>query len=167
MEVGDSIEVKGPLGSFTYLGRGHYETKHGITTTNKKCAKIGLIAGGSGITPVYQVIQRVVRDAKDTTEISLLYANCTEEDILLRTELDDLAAKHSNFKVWYTIDRPTKDWKYSSGFVNEEMIKTHLPGPLPNQQTIILMCGPPPMVNYACIPNLEKIGFSEQEYVKF
>lgn len=25
--------------------------------------------------------------------------------------------------------------------------------------TIVLMCGPPPMINFACQPNLEKLGF--------
>ena len=52
-------------------------------------------------------------------------------------------------------------WKYSSGFISEEMIKDHLfpPGP----DSIVLMCGPPPMINFACIPNLEKIGHTEEQ----
>jgi cytochrome-b5 reductase len=25
---------------------------------------------------------------------------------------------------------------------------------------VVLMCGPPPMINYACVPNLEKVGFT-------
>jgi cytochrome-b5 reductase len=37
----------------------------------------------------------------------LEYKFQTEDDILLRTELEKIAADHPNrFKVWYTLDRP-------------------------------------------------------------
>lgn len=38
-------------------------------------------------------------------QVSLLYANQSEDDILLREQLEELAAKHPNFKLWYTLDR--------------------------------------------------------------
>lgn len=38
-------------------------------------------------------------------QVSLLYANQCEDDILLREQLEELAAKHPNFKLWYTLDR--------------------------------------------------------------
>ena len=50
------------------------------------------------------------------------------------------------------------DWKYSKGFINEDMIKNHLYPPSDN--TIVLMCVPPPMINFACQPSLEKIGYA-------
>jgi hypothetical protein len=46
-------------------------------------------------------------------------------------------------KLWYTLDRPGEGWKFSSGFISEEMVRQHLPAPGPNTQ--ILVCGPPPM----------------------
>jgi NAD(P)H-flavin reductase len=61
-----------------------------------------MIAGGTGITPMYQVIQAVLKNSEDSTQLSLLYANVSPDDILLRDELDALAAAHPNFKVWYT-----------------------------------------------------------------
>lgn len=48
------------------------------------------------------------------------------------------------------------DWSYSSGFVNAEMIKDHLP--TPSNDALIVLCGPPPMIQYACLPNLDKLG---------
>jgi len=37
----------------------------------------------------------------------LKYKFQTEDDILLRTELEEIAADQPNrFKVWYTLDRP-------------------------------------------------------------
>lgn len=51
-------------------------------------------------------------------------------------------------------------WKYSKGFVSEEMIKDNLYPP--SSETLTLMCGPPPMINFACQPNLEKLGYSAE-----
>ena len=45
---------------------------------------------------MYQVIKAVLQDEQDETRISLLYANQTEADILLREELDTLANNHPN-----------------------------------------------------------------------
>ena len=56
-------------------------------------------------------------------------------------------------------------WKYSSGFVSDEMISGHLPPP--GAKTQILMCGPPPMIKFACLPNLDKLGYSKDMYVAF
>lgn len=50
-----------------------------------------------------QVIKAVLKDPQDATRLSLLYANVSPDDILLRGELDALAAAHPNrFRVWYT-----------------------------------------------------------------
>jgi cytochrome-b5 reductase len=37
------------------------------------------------------------------------------------------------------------------------MIKAHLPPP--GDDTIILMCGPPPMITFACNPSLDKLQY--------
>ena len=41
------------------------------------------------------------------------------------------------------------------------MIKDHLPEP--SDDTLILMCGPPPMINFACLPNLDKLGYGAKQ----
>ena len=65
----------------------------------------------------------------------------------------------SRFKLWYTVDRPTEGWTYSSGFVSAEMIEKSLYPPSPDN--LVLLCGPPPMINFACTPNLDKLGYSQ------
>lgn len=68
-----------------------------------------VILGGTGITPMLQLIRQITRDPKDDTKLSLLFANQTEEDILLRDELEEVVKNHSDqVKVWYTVDRPTE-----------------------------------------------------------
>ena len=49
------------------------------------------------------------------------------------------------------------DWSYSSGFVTSDMIKEHFPPA--SSDVLIVLCGPPPMIQYACLPNLEKLGY--------
>lgn len=58
------------------------------------------IAGGSGLTPMLQVIQGIVGNPEDKTQVTFVFANKTEEDIILRKELDELAKKHDNVKVF-------------------------------------------------------------------
>ena len=45
------------------------------------------------------------------------------------------------------------------------MIAEHLPGP--KEETLILMCGPPPMVKVACQANLEKLGYPKEMQILF
>ena len=54
-----------------------------------------MIAGGTGITPMYQVAKALLQDREEYTTINLIYANVTEEDILLRKELDELSQTNS------------------------------------------------------------------------
>lgn len=49
--------------------------------------RIGMVAGGTGITPCYQVIQAALNE-DDGTSLSLLFGSRTVEDILLKEELD-------------------------------------------------------------------------------
>lgn len=53
MALGDTIDVKGPLGHFIYDG------KSAIRNSGKKgtAKKMSMIAGGTGITPMFQIIK--------------------------------------------------------------------------------------------------------------
>lgn len=55
-----------------------------------------------------------------------------------------LAWKHSNFKVLYTVDKGNDDWDGQTGHVTDSMIRSVLPPPV--EDSLILVCGPPPMV---------------------
>jgi NAD(P)H-flavin reductase len=60
------------------------------------------MAGGTGISPIHQLIRAIAMDPSDRTEVRLIYANSTEEDILLREELIELEKKSAGrVKIWY------------------------------------------------------------------
>ncbi|DAZ96533.1 TPA: hypothetical protein N0F65_011210 [Lagenidium giganteum] len=168
LKIGDTIEVSGPKGKLTYVGKGEIHIKHRARDPApeiRHAKKVAMIAGGTGITPMLQVIRRALKDENDKTEFYLLVANQTEKDILLREELDAMAANHDNVHVWYTIDRAEEGWKYSVGYVTADMIKEHLPAAGPDVQ--VFMCGPPPMLKFAVLPALEQLGFTPNMHFSF
>jgi len=161
MKIGEKLKVKGPVGHFEYKGRGQI-VKKGKEHFAKS---IGMICGGTGVTPAYQVIQAIYKDKGDKTEISLLYANKTEDDILMREELDRMASERDNISVWYTVSAAPKRWRYSTGLVTKRMIGEHIPAPA--DDCFVGMCGPPQMMSDCCVPNLTKLGHREQQMVFF
>ncbi|PKY00360.1 cytochrome b5 [Aspergillus campestris IBT 28561] len=143
LEVGDKVLFRGPKGAMRY--------KKGL------CKKIGMIAGGTGITPMYQLIRAICENDRDTTEIHLIYANRSEEDILLREELEEFASSYPNtLKIWYMLDHPPQDWKYGKGYVTKDVMRQILPAPSPESR--IMLCGPPGMVN-ASKKGLAELGY--------
>lgn len=172
LKIGDTIDMKGPKGHLTYLGSGKFTVKQMRKPLEERNAKhFGMIAGGTGITPMLQVLHAIFRDAKtkdSTTTASLLFANQTEEDILVREELEALARDFPDrFKLHYTLDRPPAGWTGSTGFINKEMIEKNVLKDCSSAGTQVLMCGPPPMIKFACIPNLDEVGIDESKRFSF
>jgi NAD(P)H-flavin reductase len=74
--------------------------------------RTGMLAGGSGITPMYQVLTTILSDSSDRTRVSLIFGNIAEQDILIREELDALAHKHpERFRLHYVLNQPPEGWK--------------------------------------------------------
>jgi len=163
MEIGDYMDFRGPNGLLVYTNPGEFSIKPDKKSEPaiRKATKVGMIAGGTGITPMLQLVRQCIKDPEDKTTLALIFANQTENDILLKDELDALAEQHpKRFKLHYTVDKAPEGWKFSEGFVNADMIKDNLPGP--SEDTLVLMCGPPPMIKFACQPNLEKLGYTPE-----
>ncbi|KAF5103852.1 hypothetical protein D0Z03_000028 [Geotrichum reessii] len=148
LKLQQTIKVKGPKGKMVYKAN---MVKH-----------IGMIAGGTGIAPMLQVLSTIVRDPYDITRVSLIFANVTEEDILLKEDIDEIAAKYPYFKVHYVLNNPPEDWDGSTGFVTEDLIREHLPAP--SRDTKIFICGPPPMVA-AMKKATEAVGYDKARLV--
>ncbi|KAL2017305.1 hypothetical protein VTK56DRAFT_2328 [Thermocarpiscus australiensis] len=146
LAVGQTIRVKGPKGAFVY--------------TPNMVRHFGMVAGGTGITPMLQVIRAIVRgrSAGDRTEVDLIFANVTEQDILLREDLDQLAAEDKGFRVHYVLDKPPAGWTGGVGYVTADMIAKWLPKPADDVK--ILLCGPPPMVS-GLKKATESLGFKK------
>ncbi|CAG8513964.1 8951_t:CDS:2 [Ambispora leptoticha] len=130
LEINQTLTVKGPKGQFKY--------RPGLVRA------FGMIAGGTGITPMLQIIRAILKNPEDKTSISLIFANVNFDDILLKDELDQLAEHNENFKVYYVLNNPPEGWTGGIGYVSAEMIKKHCPPPANDIK--MLLCGPGPMV---------------------
>lgn len=169
LKIGDTIDIKGPKGHMEYLGDGgNYWIKPvGRPKKTKQCRQFIMIAGGTGITPMLQVANYMFR-TNDDVKVHLLYANQTEDDILCRKEIEAMLKNNSDkFKVHYTLDRPPADWKFSEGFISKEMIEKYCLFNGSPKDTQVFMCGPPPMLKYACLPNLKELGFTKDDWFAF
>lgn len=166
MTPGQSLDFKGPLPKYQW-------------TTNKH-DHIALISGGTGITPMYQLTRAIFNNPDDKTKVTLVFANVTEEDILLKKELEHLENTYpQRFRAFYVLDQPPKSWPGGKGFISKELLKTVLPEPK-SENIKIFVCGPPGM--YKAISGvkkspsdqgeldgslLEKLGYSKDQVYKF
>ena len=139
-----------------------------------------MIAGGTGITPMLQIIKAIIRNrprngGNDTTKVDLIFANVNPEDILLKEQLDELEKQDDGFRVYYVLNNPPAGWAGGVGFITPDMIKVsflsfvllrqkltvtqeRFPGPANDVK--VLMCGPPPMIS-AMKKATEVIGYTK------
>eukprot|EP00563_Minutocellus_polymorphus_P004575 CAMPEP_0181028856 /NCGR_PEP_ID=MMETSP1070-20121207/4888_1 /TAXON_ID=265543 /ORGANISM="Minutocellus polymorphus, Strain NH13" /LENGTH=889 /DNA_ID=CAMNT_0023106127 /DNA_START=22 /DNA_END=2692 /DNA_ORIENTATION=- len=163
LQIGDTIDMRGPVGEFEYVANGQFS----IDGEECSATRFNMIAGGTGITPAMQVAAEVLRHPEDSTQISLIFACREEGDLLMRSTLDEWAEKFPDkFKVEYILsDGWPKDWKYSTGFVNKELFEKKLYKA--GDDVYTLMCGPPIMLDKGCTPNLVALGHSKQRIFAF
>jgi cytochrome-b5 reductase len=133
LKVGETLAIKGPLLKYKY--------------EPNKFKQIGMIAGGTGITPCLQLIEHILANKDDKTLISLVYANIAAEDILLKEKLDSLAQNHKNFFVHYVLEKPSPAVANASiGYVSSALVNAFMPSPTSTDPHIVMVCGPPPMM---------------------
>jgi NAD(P)H-flavin reductase len=174
LQLGEVVLMKGPKGHVQWREGGNFHVKPlGKPGQDRTATQFVLIAGGTGITPMLQILHAIFRHPRTSRmnqklTCKLVYANQTPDDILVRDELEALAKDYPDrFQLWYTVDRvpddKQKEWTYSTGFISREMIERH--AHYSTGKTQYVMCGPPPMIKFACVPALQELGLSEQDWV--
>ncbi|KAI9487582.1 MAG: hypothetical protein EXX96DRAFT_553852, partial [Benjaminiella poitrasii] len=135
LKVGDTIDIKGPFEKYNW--------------EKKPVNEVGMIAGGTGITPMLQLLRKVFspESSDKSSKFTLIFANISEQDILFKDELDGYAKTHSDrFKVIYVLDSPIgSNWSGVTGYITKELLKENLPQP-DVESSITFVCGPPPMM---------------------
>ena len=114
---------------------------HGIFTARRTTsAKVLLIAGGIGITPIRAMAGRLLEAGRD---VLLLYANRNAAGVVFRNEIEELtAAFPARFKVVYVMsDEPS--WPGEKGFLDAERMTRLVPD---LKERDAYLCGPPPMM---------------------
>ncbi|KAK3694777.1 hypothetical protein B0T22DRAFT_81413 [Podospora appendiculata] len=165
MVPGQSLEIKGPLPKYPWAANKHQH--------------IGLIAGGTGITPMFQLCRAIFNNPEDKTKVTLVVGNVSEEDILLKNELAHLENTYpQRFRAFYVLDNPPKEWAGGKGYISKELLKTVLPEPK-TDNIKLFVCGPPPMMNAISgnkksprdqgelVGVLKELGYTPEQVYKF
>ena len=96
----------------------------GYRWTPNKHPHVTLIAGGAGITPMYQLIQGILSNPADQTKITLVFGVNSDADVLFRREFEELEGKFGDrFKAVYTVSRPGKESPFRKGYVTKELLE--------------------------------------------
>ncbi|KAH8734954.1 hypothetical protein BGZ61DRAFT_342340 [Ilyonectria robusta] len=162
---GQTLDIKGPLPKYEWTANKH---EH-----------VALVAGGSGITPMYQLLRGIFKNPEDKTQVTLIFGNVTEEDILLKNKFDELENTYpQRFRAFYVLDKPPASWAGNSGFITKDLLKTVLPEPK-SGNIKVFVCGPPGLMN-AISGNkvspkdqgeltgaLKELGYSAEQVFKF
>ncbi len=125
---GDKVAMSGP-----HQG-GHFD--------DGMAKKVGMVAGGTGITPMISIIRSILKRGLEV-KISLLFANKSVDDIILKDEFDRYADQYDNFKRYYVVDKGPDGWDMGEGRIDSQLMKDRLFEP--SEDTVIFVCGPPMM----------------------
>lgn len=133
MVPGQRLDVKGPLPKYPWEANKH---EH-----------VALIAGGTGITPMYQLCRAILNNPADKTKVTLVFGNVSEDDILLKNELAAMENHNPRrFRAFYVLDNPPAHWTGAKGYISKELLKTVLPEPK-EDNIKVFVCGPPGMMD--------------------
>lgn len=161
--TGHFVDFKGPVGKFEYLGKGLCL----VSGKRRRVSRFNMICGGSGVTPILQVLRAVAEDWDDTTECVVLDGNRVEEDILCKSRLDQIASSAvRKCRLIYCLSRPSPTWKGRKGRIGMTMISTEIGSPRPNKDDMVLLCGPSQMET-SVHEILRDLGWLDEDIIIF
>jgi len=99
---GDELIISDPWGAIEYKGPGYF------------------IAGGAGITPFIAILRDLYKDGKVADNV-LFFSNKTDQDIILKSELELMLGKKAHFTITRQPDSKHDQRKIDSDFLKAEV----------------------------------------------
>ena len=130
-KTGSRAFIEGPYGSFTFSDDSQV---HNL-----------FIVGGIGITPAISMLEWL-NDLNDQRKVTVIYGSPSIEETAFMSDLERLS-EEINLKVVHVLENPPENWQGESGFIDEELMKRHIPDNFDDCEFFI--CGPPPMMDVA------------------
>ncbi|KAK3361167.1 ferredoxin reductase-like protein [Lasiosphaeria ovina] len=119
-----------------------------LSWTPNKHPHVALIAGGAGITPMYQLTQGILNNPEDKTRITLVWGVNTDSEIFLAEQFGALQKKFPDrFKAIYVVATPESSSPHPKGFITKQILEDAglSASSEKNKDIKVLVCGPPPM----------------------
>eukprot|EP01084_Bolivina_argentea_P202827 346463_1 len=177
LKIGDYIEAATKMNIIKYIEIGTFQIGDPYQTMFESYKldniyKINMICGGTGITPMYQIISTVHlnKENGDNTKINLFYANKTCKDVLLLKQLNEICEENENIKVWYVVGEynQANQVKYNVkiakiGRIDKDLLESNVFSA--GNDTISLLCGSDGMIT-DMMKILHEIGFTNEKRVQ-
>lgn len=132
INIGDVLECLHPSGQF-------YPT---MASKNRK--EYFLIGAGSGIVPLFSILQTLLFKEPHST-VHLVYANRDEQSIIFNKKLANLELQYSDrLNIVHVLSRPSSGWLGFKGRLNEDLLVDIVQecAQEPKQETMFFLCGP-------------------------
>ncbi len=142
--VGSRLKVRGPSGSFG---------------APRDARELVMIAGGSGITPLFAIAREVLAGEPEA-RVTLIYGNRAPEDVIFDAALAAMAESHRRFVLDRVYSDPPAGHEGPRGLLDRAMVEARLDGlGVDPARAVFLVCGPEPM-RHATRAALEARGVS-------
>ncbi|NWX53974.1 NB5R4 reductase, partial [Promerops cafer] len=131
LQIGDYISVSNPEGNFK---KSQVQTSEDLL----------LLAGGTGFTPMVKLLNFALTEVSCLRRVKLIFFNKTEDDILWRNQLEQLALKDERFEVQFILSQPSKDWVGKQGKISSSLLSEFVKRSRKDSKVLICICGPVP-----------------------
>lgn len=140
---------------------------------------IGMLVGGTGITPMIQALHAILGDKSCSTKVCMLYGSRVRDDILARELLHRWAREYPDRFTCIDVlsDEPSdSDWSGHRGYIDRKLIEQSFPPPATAQSIKLLVCGPPAFYDVLSGPRSEndrisgllgEMGYTADQVYKF
>jgi ferredoxin-NADP reductase len=146
LKAGEAVKAQYPFGKFTL---------------DDSREKVAFLSGGIGITPIRSIAKYVV-DKKLGTDIVLIYANRTINDIVFRQDFEVMQKEYPKLKVVHVLSEATPGFKCLTGRIDSKIIKDEIPDYALRK---FYLCGPPAMVEAMERILSEELGLLQENIV--
>ncbi|NXB66289.1 NB5R4 reductase, partial [Struthidea cinerea] len=153
LQIGDYIFVSNPEGNFK---KSQVQTSEDLL----------LLAGGTGFTPMVKLLNFALTEVSCLRTVKLIFFNKTEDDILWRNQLEQLALKDERFEVQFILSQPTKDWVGKQGKISSSLLSEFVKRSRRDSKVLICICGPAPFTEQG-VQYLKDLGYSQEEIHAF
>ncbi|XP_010187926.1 PREDICTED: cytochrome b5 reductase 4 [Mesitornis unicolor] len=153
LQIGDYVSVSNPEGNFK---------KSQVQASED----LFLLAAGTGFTPMVKLLNFALTEVSCLRTVKLIFFNKTEEDILWRNQLEQLALKNERFEVQFILSQPTKDWVGKQGKISSLLLSEFVKRSREDSKALICICGPTPFTEQG-VQYLKDLGNSQEEIHAF
>ncbi|NXG36403.1 NB5R4 reductase, partial [Dromaius novaehollandiae] len=131
LQIGDCISISNPEGNFK-------------KSQVQALEDLFLLAAGTGFTPMVKLLNFALSEVSSLRTAKLIFFNKTEDDILWRNQLEQLALKDERFEVQFVLSEPARDWVGKQGRISSSLLSGFLKRSRKDSKVLICICGPTP-----------------------